>query len=132
MAGHTRRLRAFYRRRSFSMQRLFMDGGMPMWFLLAFGIGMLILAVRYAMAPTVWALRATLGLGGATLFTIFAGTCAALGKVGHHAPTFPESTMVEVLLLGFAESMSAGILGFTMLSLGAMILTFGFYRGGKA
>ncbi len=117
------------------MQKLITEGGIPMWFLLAFGIGMLILAVRYAIAPTAWALRASLGMGGATLFTTFSGTCAALGAVGHHAPAYlkahPESTMVEVLILGFAESMSAGILGFTMLSLWAMILTFGFYRSGK-
>jgi hypothetical protein len=117
------------------MQQLFTEGGAPMWFLLAFGIGMLVLAVRYAMAPTVWALRASLGLGGATLFTTFTGTCAALAAVGHHAPDYlkahPESTMVEVLILGFAESMAPGILGFTMLSLCAMILTLGFYRSGK-
>ena len=118
------------------MQTLFTEGGAPMWFLLAFGIGMLILAFRYAIAPTAWALRASLGLGGATLFTTFTGTCADLAAVGHHAPAYlkahPGSTMVEVLLQGFAESMAPGILGFTMLSLYAMVLTLGFYRGAKA
>ena len=118
------------------MQTLFTEGGAPMWFLLAFGIGMLILAVRNAIAPTAWALRASLGLGGATLFTACTGTCADLAAVGHHAPDYlkahPGTTMVEVLLQGFAESMAPGILGFTMLSLCAMILTLGFYRGGKA
>jgi hypothetical protein len=118
------------------MKTLFMEGGAPMWFLLAFGIGMLILAVRYAIAPTEWALRATFGLGAATLFTSVTGICTDLAAVGHHAPAFlnahPGISMVQVLLQGFAESMSPGILGFTMLSLGAMIVTLGFYRAGKA
>lgn len=118
------------------MKTLFEEGGAPMWFLLAFGLGMLILAVRYAIAPTVWAFRATLGLGSATLFTAVTGTCADLAAVGHHAPAYlkahPGMTLAEVLLQGAAESMSPGILGFTMLSLAAMIVTLGFYREGKA
>jgi hypothetical protein len=118
------------------MKTLFMEGGAPMWFLLAFGIGMLILGVRYAIAPTAWAFRATLGLGSATLFTAVTGTCADLAAVGHHAPAYlkahPGMTLAEVLLQGFAESMAPGILGFTMLSLAAMIVTLGFYREGKA
>jgi hypothetical protein len=118
------------------MITLFKEGGAPMWFLAAFGIGMLSFAVRYAMAPTRWSFRATLGLGSATLFTAVTGTCAALAAVGHHAPAYleahPNLTLAEVLLQGAAESMSPGILAFTMLSLAAMIVTLGFYREGKA
>ena len=118
------------------MITLFQEGGFPMWFLLVFGLGTLVLAVRFATAPTKWAFRTTAGLGAATLFTAVTGTCADLAAVGHHAPDFlkkhPELTMTEVVLQGFAESMSPGILGFTMLSLAAMIVTFGFYREGKA
>jgi hypothetical protein len=118
------------------MITLFREGGFPMWFLLAFGVGMLVFAVRYAMAPTGWALRVTCGLGAATLFTAVTGTCAALAAVGHHAPAYlrahPGMTLADVVLEGIAESMSPGILGFTMLSLAAMIATLGFYREGKA
>ena len=118
------------------MKTLFEEGGTPMWFLLAFGLGMLALAVRYAWAPTTRAFRATLGLGSATLFTAVTGICADLAAVGHHAPAYlkahPDMTLAEVLLQGAAESMSPGILGFTMLSLAAMIVTLGFYREGKA
>ena len=78
----------------------------------------------------------TLGLGSATLFTAVTGICADLAAVGHHAPAYlkahPDMTLAEVLLQGAAESMSPGILGFTMLSLAAMIVTLGFYREGKA
>jgi hypothetical protein len=118
------------------MKTLFMEGGAPMWFLLAFGIGMLILAVRFAIAPTAWALRAALGLASATFFTTVTGVCADFAAVGHNGPRFlkehPGMELVEMLLQGMAESMSPAILGFTMLSLGAMIVTFGFYREGKS
>lgn len=118
------------------MTKLFMEGGFPMWFLLAFGLGMLIFAVRYAIAPTKWLYRATLGLGAATLFTAITGICADFAAVGRHAPAYlkshPEMTLPEVLLQGMAESLSPGILGFTMLSLAALIVTVGFFREGKA
>jgi hypothetical protein len=118
------------------MITLFREGGFPMWFLLAFGVGMLVFAVRYATAPTRWAFRVTCGLGAATLFTVVTGTCAALAAVGHHAPAYlrahPGMTLSEVVLEGIAESMSPGILGFTMLSLAAMIVTLGCYREGRA
>ncbi|HEX6274414.1 MAG TPA: hypothetical protein VFZ53_15335 [Polyangiaceae bacterium] len=117
------------------MMTLFKEGGFPMWFLLAFGLGTLIFAVRYAMAPTIWAFRVTCGFSAATLATAVTATCAALAAVGHHAPEYakrhPAMTLAEVVLQGVAESMSPGILGFTMLSLAAMIVTLGFYREGK-
>lgn len=117
------------------MQTLFTEGGAPMWFLLAFGIGMLVLAARYAMAPTGWALRATIGLGCATGFTSVTGVAADFAAVGHHGFEYMKrtgATLPEMLLQGFAESMAPAILGFTMLSLGAMLVTFGAYREGKA
>jgi hypothetical protein len=40
----------------------------------------------------------------------------------------PESSLPEVVLLGFGEAMSPGILGFTLLSLIALILSLGVYR----
>jgi hypothetical protein len=117
------------------MITLFQEGGFPMWFLAAFGVGMLVFAIRFAKAPTRWSFRATLGLGSATLFTAVTGTCADLAAVGHHAPAYlkahPGMTLPEVLLQGMAESMSPGILGFTMLSLASLIVTLGFYREGK-
>lgn len=118
------------------MIAFFQEGGFPMWFLLAFGLGMLGLAGRFAYAPTGWALRATLGLGSATLFTAITGMCADLAAVGHNGPKFLERhrdvRLFEMLLQGVAESMSPMILGFTMLSLAAMLVTLGFYREGKA
>jgi hypothetical protein len=107
-----------------------------MWFLLAFGASTLIFATRYASAPTRTRLRVTLSLATATLLTILTAICTALAQVGHHAFDFanahPKLTLPEVLLQGIAESMSPGILGFTMLSLAALITTLGAYRSGES
>ena len=114
------------------MLTLFTEGGFPMWFLLAFGLATLVSSARFARAPARRILRTTFALAGATALTTLTGICADLAAVGHEAPAYlvahPGSTMVEVLLQGVAESMSPGILGFTMLSLAALIAALGFQR----
>jgi hypothetical protein len=114
------------------MWTLLLKGGFPMWFLLVFGSGTLIFATRYARAPTRSGLRVTLSLGAATFLTILTAICTAFAAVGHHATEYmaahPGTTLPEVLLQGMAESLSPGILGFTMLSLAALITTLGLYR----
>jgi len=110
------------------MSNLIRDGGLPMWFLLAFGLATLFFAARFAWAPVRRTLRITLALGAATGFTSVTGMCADFANVGRHAPSFPKSTLVEVVLQGMAESLSPGILGFTFLSLASLIVAFGFHR----
>jgi hypothetical protein len=103
-----------------------------MWFLLAFGLGTLFFAARFAMAPLGRTLRVTLGLGAATFFTTWTGMASAFATVGHHAAKYhqahPELTFAEVLLQGTAESLAPAILGFTMLSLTGLLLALGFHR----
>jgi hypothetical protein len=114
------------------MATLIREGGFPMFFLLAFGLGALVFAARFALSPTQRSLRTAAALSAATGFTAITCTCAALATVGHQAPEYlkrhPESTLAEVVLLGIGESMSPGVLGFTMLSLIALILGLGFWR----
>lgn len=114
------------------MLTLLVEGGFPMWFLLAFGLGTLVCAGRFARAPNRRMLRVTLALSGATGFTALTGICTDLAAVGHHAPAYlrehPGMTSTDVLLQGLAESLSPGILGFTMLSLAALIVALGFQR----
>ena len=89
-------------------------------------------AGRFAVTPVRRTLRITLALGGATFFTALAGVAAAFAQVGHFAAIYlkshPNLTMVEVLLQGTAESLSAAIFGFPMLSLAGFLLAFGFHR----
>lgn len=114
------------------MLNLLVEGGFPMWFLLAFGLATLWFAVRFARAPSRRLLKTTLALASATGFTVLTTLCTDLAMVGHHAPEYlkahPEMSLHEVVLQGIAESLSPGILGFTMLSLAALILAYGFQR----
>jgi hypothetical protein len=114
------------------MLTLFAEGGFPMWFLLAFGVAMLVFAVRFAMAPARRALRTTFALAGGTTMASLTAVCADVAAVGHEAPAYlkahPDTTMVEALLQGIAESMSPGIVGFAMLALAALIVALGVQR----
>jgi len=114
------------------MWNLMLEGGFPMFFLLALGGAALVAAVRFARAPSRRRLRVTTGLGFATGFTTLTATCADFAAVGHHAPEYlklhPEQSGTQVLLQGMAESMSPGILGFTILSLVALISVLGVAR----
>jgi hypothetical protein len=114
------------------MLTLFQEGGFPMFFLLAFGLAALVFATRYALIPGRARLRLTVGMSLATAFTTFTGAATAFSAVGHQAPEYaakhPELTLPEVVLVGFAESMAPVILGFTVLSLVALIVSVGFYR----
>ena len=114
------------------MMALVREAGFPVFFLLAFGLSAMALAVRFAIAPSQRVLRTALALCAATALTSINGMFAAIAAVGHHAPEYakrhPEATLPEVVLLGLGESMSPGILGFTVLSLIALILALGVYR----
>jgi uncharacterized membrane protein len=114
------------------MANLIREGGFPVFFLLAFGLLAMAFAVRFATAPTQRAFRTTLALSAATLLTAINGIFAAFAMVAHHAPEYvqqhPGTTLAEIVLLGFGESMSPGILGFTLLSLIALIMALGVYR----
>jgi uncharacterized membrane protein len=114
------------------MMTLFREGGFPMWFLLAFGLLLLISGARFAMRPDVARLRLVFALATATLFTMVTAVGAALATVGHQAPDYlarhPELTLAAVLLQGFAESLSPVILGSTLLTLAALFIALGFHR----
>jgi len=120
------------------MANLILEGGFPVFFLLAFGLSALAFAVRFARAPSQRVFRTTLALSAATFFASLTGICAAFSAVGHHAPEYlkhhPGSALseFEVVLLGIGESMSPGILGFTILALIALILALGVYRQNPA
>jgi hypothetical protein len=118
------------------MMTLFREGGFPMWFLLLFSLLALGAAGCFAHRPEPRFLRLTVAMGLATLWTTLTGTCAALAMVGHQAPSYlsrhPELSMTEVLLQGAAESLSACIMGFTVLSLVSLCVAVGFFRLGNA
>ncbi len=110
------------------MGTLIREGGFPMWFVLAFGLVSLGAAAWFAYRPSRRTLKFIRGMSAATLLTSFMGICADLAAVGHHANARWDEwsgSIVRVLLQGFAESMSPGIMGFSLLSLVALLVAAG-------
>lgn len=108
-------------------------GGVPMWFILLFGLLCLGGAAMYALRPTQRRQDFVRGMALATLFSTLTGTCADLASVFVHMPEMPEMIgekplVWQILFQGLAESMSPGIMGFTILSLSALLYAVGAAR----
>jgi hypothetical protein len=114
------------------MFEFFTEGGFAMFFLLAFGVATLVASAHYAWRVTRVALKVTLGLGAATAFATLTGIAVDLAAVGHGAVDYMnrhhETSLASVVLQGVAESLAPAVLGFTLLSLAALITTLGLYR----
>ncbi|HEX2731297.1 MAG TPA: hypothetical protein VHM70_06830 [Polyangiaceae bacterium] len=112
---------------------LFQEGGYPMWFLICFGLLTLISAAAFAHKPKRQKLRLTLGLGVTTLCSIATGVAADVAAVGHQAPDYlkahPTESLATVLLQGVAESLSPAIFGGFILTIVALWVSVGLWRG---
>jgi Na+/H+ antiporter NhaC len=113
---------------------LIREGGWPMWFTLIFGLLSLASAARFARSADRRHLGFVIGISTATLFSIFNGFAADLAAVGNSvARGYPDNeTYLRVINKGFAESMSPGILGFTLLSLTWLVAAVGLGRAARA
>src|SRR5579871_6837583 len=106
------------------MGKLLQDGGFPVWFVVLFGLGALISAVRYALQPESRRLGLCRGLSAATLFGTLSGTAANFGATFATLSGLrhgPESSLLTkdgplILMAGLGESMSTAILGFALLA----------------
>jgi len=115
------------------MLTLIRNGGLPMVFILLFGLSALGAAFYFAVRAE----RRTLGfveaMGRATLFATLAATAADVGATLNAVarawdaapPGAGPATGARLLVEGFAESTSPGILGFSMLALVAMLTAVG-------
>jgi uncharacterized membrane protein len=109
------------------MLTMFRNGGFPMFFILAFGLLALGTAFAYALRP----LRDREGfvrwMSLATFASIVCGTATDLATVARYVAEHPmEPARMNVIVIeGFGESMSPAILGFSMLSLVALMMAFG-------
>ena len=117
------------------MTDLIRDGGAPMWAILFFGLIDLGAALRYAYRPARARLPPIVALSLAVLFSTACGVMADIAAVGSHVTARPEwanSPKIHLLLLqGLAESMAPGILGFSVLSLVALLCAVGLRRDGS-
>lgn len=110
----------------------FQSGGVPMFFILAFGVLALGMAARFAWRPEARIRAVAEALARATLFSVGSGTFAALGAVFSQVPAHDEwahsPDLPLIVMTGLGESMAPGILGFSLLSLTWLLLAVGARR----
>jgi hypothetical protein len=108
--------------------RIFRDGGFPMFFVVGFGLVALGTSFWFALRPDAKHEGFITWMSVATLMAILNGFCSDLATVASFLAndTPPEDRqLVRILLEGFGESMSPGILGFAILSLVALLTAVG-------
>lgn len=114
------------------MLTLIQEGGFPIWFVLAFGGVLLLCSGRYAVAPSAQRLRLAGALGLTTFLATITAVCADLATVGHQGPVYlarhPDMQVYAMVLQGGAESLSPSIVGFSMLTLSALLVALGCHR----
>jgi hypothetical protein len=110
------------------MLTLIREGGVPIWFVLLFGLVCVGGAIRFAVRPSASQVPFLQWMMGATLFFICSGTAADIGTTFHAVSGEAAATRTEALLIGLGESMSVGIMGFALLAIAALIIAVGHRR----
>jgi hypothetical protein len=114
------------------MLTLIRDGGAPMWAIIFLGVLAFVAAARFALRPVRAHLPMIAALAAGVLFSIACGVMADIAAVGSNVPRNPQwanSPRIHLVLLqGLAESMAPGILGFSTLSLVALLCAVGLRR----
>ncbi len=107
-------------------------GGAPSFVIVFFGLVALASAARFAWRPEPGRVGYLLALSAAVLFSSVAGVAAALASVAVHVAGNDEwaksPDMPLIVLMGFGESMAPAILGFSLLSVIALVSSVGLRR----
>jgi len=110
-------------------------GGVPMWFVLLFGVLALIAAGFFAWRPEPRKIDAIKALSIATVFSIASAIVSDIAAVGSKVPANPEwahsPDLPLIVMQGVSESMAPGILGFSILSLVWLVMSVGHRRLGR-
>ena len=117
------------------MLTFFRNGGVPMWFILLFGVMALGAAGFFAVRVDRKLLGFIKWMSVATVCTVVSGTAADLGTTcftvarivtGENAlPEMKGVPWYAIVLEGFAESMSPVIMGMSLLALTALLTAIG-------
>ena len=114
------------------MWTLIRNGGViPMMFILVFGLLALGASFYFAVRPQRRSLGFITSMGLATLFATLAATAADLGATLYAATKTWDLVdggplqAAHIVIEGFAESTSPGIMGFSFLALTAMLTAVG-------
>lgn len=113
------------------MIQFFMNGGFPMWFILAFGLASLVGAVLFARRPDELRLGSLRAMSWATAFASFAGFIAGVAVTfAACANLSPEDApnWHVYAIMGISESSSNLILGASFLALTWLVIAIGLRR----
>jgi hypothetical protein len=109
-----------------TMWTLFRDGGWSMFVVVLFGFVSLATAGFYAARPDAKHEGFIQWMSRATLWAILAGICSDFATVCHYVgPMEDWNKRGQIVLVGAAESLSPGIMGFAFLALTAMLTAVG-------
>lgn len=108
------------------------SGGWPMWVVLLYGGIALVASGMFAARPEESKIAFIRAMSIATVFAIIGGvaTCiaAVMSNVARDEALVKSDELVQVLMVGFGESMAPAILGFVLLSLVWVVTAAGVRR----
>ena len=108
---------------------MFVAGGLPMLFVLVFGLVSIGASIRFARAPATGRPAHLVALGLAVILAALSGVCVDLIMVTQHAPEMAApGELGEVVLVGIGESLNPAVLGFSLVAVSALISSLGLRR----
>jgi len=112
------------------MLDFFRAGGFSMIFVLMFGALAVAAAARFGLRPDARRVDAVRALTLATLLSVGSGTFSDIAAVCSKVPErFADHPKIHLVVMeGIGESMSPGILGFSLLSVAWLIMAVGHRR----
>lgn len=111
------------------MLDFFRAGGYSMVIVLLFGLTCFVSAAIYAARQSERVLCFSRSMSRATLYASVSGVFACIGATMYAGATHTNPAELPALvMMGLGESMSPGILGFTLLTLSWMLLAIGSRR----
>ena len=105
---------------------LFREGGWSMFMILLLGFVALATAAFYAARPDARHEGFLKWMSRAVLWSILAGMCSDMATVFHATNAIEDTSLrTQITMVGAAESLSPGIMGFVLLALVAMLTAVG-------
>jgi hypothetical protein len=115
-----------------AMLNFMLEGGVPMVFILVFGVVTLVAAGLFMWRPEAHKVGFLVWMSAATVFATLSGIISDLGAVFTKVPSNPEwaqSPDVHLIVMtGLGESTRPGTLGFSLLMLVALLVAVGYRR----
>ncbi|MBK8212752.1 MAG: hypothetical protein IPK71_03305 [Myxococcales bacterium] len=110
------------------MSEFFKNGGYGMFPTLVVGLFLLATAVLYAVRPSGRRARVALVLGTVTLASGLLGASAGMATTAHFIPQVPKGDQLEILAVGFGESIHNVVLALVVVVLAGLVASVGALR----